>query len=716
MAFTCYNSLWKAASLATVFYLLCIPTPVGRCADPDSSNVGASKAKQLAVEYVEKFLSRLSLDAAQQRTDSVSDEEARKHFNLSRISGYDSLDANRQKAAESVVVSNLQPFREQLTDFDGRQQQELSRLKGEWIELRADRNRLEIQSAELVAHRTAAGKLASLLSLDNRWFWLSSVLTLATLAAVSLHERRHEYRRQLFGVKAREMGILHVLQFLLIGAVGFTVITFLFGNSIYRYLTDIPDRNGRSLAAMEKEIKSLDEELRQLEQSGSGQKASSGSSKRDAAAAGQNVVGQWQRTKDQLNHIRITLVNKEHVIQQMQLDLDRLRALEEEHRSNSLEIARLQTSKAWIRFLTSVSLLGVGGFSAILLLGSIRRRREKNANTCLMCLGVGTLDSETGTSSGNGRGVEYIRCTNTISENPHEECNFHFPALYRDMPKVCFPTLGHPQSGKTHWLGMTYWELSHGNYRSKVQFEKVRSDGSENFDQIVDQILNSRMNPGRTQTDRFPHPVLFNFQDQDRFGKSNVLVSIFDYSGEVTERMTLQDAQRRRALDADGYLFFLDPTKRSGEQIKELNDFREDVRVIRKIRSGKAIDAPVALCVPKIDLLVNESYADRNGQGAVSQFYSALREIDPSGEGVSLPIIEARSRLMQQLRDTIWPGWQIEHQIAGLFGGRYMFFPLTPVGLTELGERGLKNRTVEPYGILEPVMWLLHMNGYPVLH
>ena len=44
-----------------------------------------------------------------------------------------------------------------------------------------------------------------------------------------------------------------------------------------------------------------------------------------------------------------------------------------------------------------------------------------------------------------------------------------------------------------------------------------------------------------------------------------------------------------------------------------------------------------------------------------------------------------------------------------------MFFPLTPVGLTELGERGLKDRTVEPYGILEPVMWLLHMNGYPVL-
>jgi hypothetical protein len=69
---------------------------------------------------------------------------------------------------------------------------------------------------------------------------------------------------------------------------------------------------------------------------------------------------------------------------------------------------------------------------------------------------------------------------------------------------------------------------------------------------------------------------------------------------------------------------------------------------------------------------------------------------------------------MRQLRDTIWPGWEIERQIDDLFGGRYMFFPFTPVGLDGLGE-DLANRVISPVGILHPLLWLLHMNGYPVL-
>ena len=36
--------------------------------------------------------------------------------------------------------------------------------------------------------------------------------------------------------------------------------------------------------------------------------------------------------------------------------------------------------------------------------------------------------------------------------------------------------------------------------------------------------------------------------------------------------------------------------------------------------------------------------------------------------------------LVARLRDTIWPGWQIERTIHDLFGGRYLFFPVTPVG------------------------------------
>lgn len=40
---------------------------------------------------------------------------------------------------------------------------------------------------------------------------------------------------------------------------------------------------------------------------------------------------------------------------------------------------------------------------------------------------------------------------------------------------------------------------------------------------------------------------------------------------------------------------------------------------------------------------------------------------------------------------------------------------IAPVGLGELGVTDLRERVIEPFGILEPLLWLLQMNGYPVL-
>jgi len=76
----------------------------------------------------------------------------------------------------------------------------------------------------------------------------------------------------------------------------------------------------------------------------------------------------------------------------------------------------------------------------------------------------------------------------------------------------------------------------------------------------------------------------------------------------------------------------------------------------------------------------------------------------------------ARSTLMRNLRETIWPGWEIEQTIDQIFGGRYMFFPFTPVGLDGMGQDWTAGtRPIAPVGTLHPLMWLLQMNGYAVL-
>jgi len=315
-------------------------------------------------------------------------------------------------------------------------------------------------------------------------------------------------------------------------------------------------------------------------------------------------------------------------------------------------------------------------------------------------------------------GSKILRCENVLDPAKGVRCNYAIRDAYRAMPKVCFPTLGVPRAGKTHWLAMAYWQLNRGNHPPSVQFERVRPievGSGEDFDRIVEQILISRLGTTGSQGTRIPHPLVFNFRDRDRWGLSSVLVNIFDYSGEVTSTLGLDDYRRRRALEADGYFFFLDPTLPSEPQAKALAEFREDLRLVKGVAGRRGLRLPLALCVSKIDLLARQSYALPDGGDAVARFYDDLAEIDPTGETMTLDVIEARSQLMARLRETIWPGWQIERSVDDLFGGRALFFPLTPVGLDGRGEKDLSLRTIAPFGLLEPLLWLLHMNGYPVL-
>jgi hypothetical protein len=158
-------------------------------------------------------------------------------------------------------------------------------------------------------------------------------------------------------------------------------------------------------------------------------------------------------------------------------------------------------------------------------------------------------------------------------------------------------------------------------------------------------------------------------------------------------------------------------------QARELVNFAADVQALRQATRGRGSrgvgrrHTPVALCMPKIDLLVNvEAFQSGEASGDVQRFYEELDEIDARYPAMSLARIRARSDLVARIRDAIWPGWKIEAQIRSTFGGRFMFFPLTPVGLGELGQADLRDRVLQPYAILEPLLWLLHMNGYPVLH
>jgi hypothetical protein len=576
-------------------------------------------------------------------------------------------------------------------------------------------------ATERDARRAQQAALA--LGSEHKWFWLSAVVAVASLLAVFAVDRRQEIRRYFNGGRARGLGLGKALVAAFVLLCILTLGLFLVSDGL---LVAMFDRGptGRAVAAIADQYRTDSEAAQRLksriesgrtvlaEKQELARRAIARILPADTAAA---VFDDWWKSIDattrrrgQLSALDAAMRRFDDYAAAIGPGGKEMAAIE----ANRSAAARWRRSASFICGVIGVGLLALLGSGVGLFLRGLSKRTQKLAATCPLCLAEGKLQ-EGGVSPDDGdrTAAGMVRCKNVISETPFEECDFDFPAMFQSVPKLCFPTLGVPSAGKTHWLAMVYRELNLGNFPEEVEFARIRSESSSEFEAIVHDILSSKQGPSYTQDSRLPRPLVFNFIDRDRLGRSNILVNIFDYSGEVLRRMTLEDYQRQRAFTADGYFYFLDPSKGADEQTQPLANFRQDVRIVKKMRAGQHIRCPVALCVPKIDLLPTKSYADPAGGDAIDLFY---RELGDIGWQMDIRSIAARSAMMRRLRDTIWPGWEIERQIDDLFGGRYMFFPFTPVGLDGRGEE-LPNREISPVGILHPLLWLIHMAGYPVL-
>lgn len=690
-----------------------------RGAESDSPDtVSTSDARQLAAQYVEKFIERTRL----QSHDGATAKQLKQPQDTGRpawLADLSQTDPEMQRALAGMLQSGVQPVVRDVTAATASLRAQRESWQQTWRDIRAslfdDRKLL----FDIQASQQTAGQAAWLLSVDKKWYWLSGLVAVAVLGGVVVHERRRELRRVFSGGRARTLGLSKLLALAVVVLAGITVVTFVLGDRIFDALVAAGSPDSVSpRAEIEAQIAALDAEVAKLRQSDRDGPANPAEAAEKHVAAAAPSHPALDKPSQQFHRAALELQEELAILEKLpaaiEADQNEQRQVAEQLDSLAGQRVRYLRLREGIRVGVGCSLLGLVAIGAVLFRRGVRKRREEMANTCPLCLGRGRLETAPETAGANGD-LAVLRCKNVISQRPYEECDYSFMSVYRHVPKLCFPTLGVPQAGKTHWLAMLYWELNRGNYPRAVQFEKVRSRSSEDFDVMVEEILRSRLGTAATQRDRIPHPLVFSFRDHDRWGRSNVLVNIFDYSGEVTADMGLDDFRRRRALTGDGFLFFLDPTFPSEPQAKALADFREDLRLVRGMSAGKPISVPVALCISKIDILAGQGLSSPDGSDPIARFYDELSKIDPTGESVSLRAIEARSQLTARLRHTIWPGWQVERQVHDLFGGRYKFFPLTPVGLDGVGETDLSLRTISPFGLLEPLVWLLEMNGYPVL-
>ena len=585
-----------------------------------------------------------------------------------------------------------------------------------WEKLAIESQRVAAVRDKFDRDERKAQQTALALGTEHRWFWLASLVAVASLLALFAFNKRQEVRRYLNGGRAKGLALGKVLLVLLALLCILTASLFFASDGI---LVDWLDRSpgtkavARIADSAEKDaVKKAELQTRQSAQrkelDALHEKLEAEFSRVMPAKEAAPLFDRWWAYLEAVTIRRTQLKSLEQCQAKFDDDLEVIKTHEA-----AIATARDATEK-WRRQANRLcGFIGLAitllvAFGGVMFVRSVKHRTRKLANTCPLCLTEGKLE-EGGSGDSQGLADGMVRCKAVISESPYEECDFNFPSYLRPIPKVCFPTLGFTASGKTHWLAMVYRELNQGRFPKEVEFARIRSVSCDLFDGIVSDILDSRMGPEATTQSSVLPPLVFNLNDQDPLGRSNILVNIFDYSGEVLSEVARENIQQR-ALTAEGYFFFLDPKKTADHQMHHLTTFREQVRKVHRLRAGQQLRLPVALCISKIDLIPHQPYA--RGSNVFDKFYDDLRDI---GWGMDEASIKKRSDLMRRLREYIWPGWEIERQIDDLFGGRYMFFPLTPVGLNEPGEEDLSKRTIAPVGILHPLMWLLHMNGFPVL-
>lgn len=373
--------------------------------------------------------------------------------------------------------------------------------------------------------------------------------------------------------------------------------------------------------------------------------------------------------------------------------------------------------------LTNLAVCGTLTAAALAPLSLVRRRRRRtlveDSRLCPRCLSQDTLKTIGPATVEEGADIRQPKTRLVVCD----ACEYETRENYVRQNRLCFPTVGIRTSGKTHWLANVYDQIKNKDLNVKSVIRKIASRGDQRFDQLVQELKYELIRPSFTTFTSLPEPLTFHVHDSDPLGRNQTMVNMFDFGGEMSNFTIdgeLNPQQfRRRALLCDGFTLFLDPTQviRSAEgsidsQIQCLQQFAEELHSMRDISSEKSIDVPIAVCVSKIDLLVSRNPMGTEAIDLVADIRRTM------GEPITLELIQRRSQMLARAMPRIFPGWGVERDLRESFGGRFMFFPMSAVGLeeAELGNDTLAERQITPFGMLEPLLWLLHMHGYCVLH
>lgn len=447
-----------------------------------------------------------------------------------------------------------------------------------------------------------------------------------------------------------------------------------------------PDGAADELPALQAELNAAQAAVRQNEQAYAQIKGQWEHAALTAKPDGQPLADEWLGLRATLRSAAVADATLRSAVEGLQAERTQLAQQQAAAESNA--------DRPRERLLATAALSSaccLWGVAAIAVWLSSRR----SAAVCPKCNTTGRLKSVKLGSGQPGRVLKDVVCE--AKWDGRNVCSFRMPSEHRRATRLCYPIIGIPASGKTHWLAAAYDRLMNETYPTHLDFHHVETRGSAELDRLV-----ARLHAGQRQLEAnqvtLPDPVVFRFSDQGKFAQSQALVNLFDYSGEVFRMLDLDCPLRRRMLHADGMLLFLDPVDGPEAQLHEFKRFLNDA-------DRHSLNVPGAVCVTKVDLLLGGQPLPE-----VGYFQQQLREVEARrwrgcGDAAA---IEARSEATAGLLRALWPQVDLDRMLEKMFPGKFRYFPLTSVGI------GRATDPPDPQWVLEPLLWLLARSGFDV--
>lgn len=320
---------------------------------------------------------------------------------------------------------------------------------------------------------------------------------------------------------------------------------------------------------------------------------------------------------------------------------------------------------------------------------------DKTGNRCPCCFEVDGFES-THVEDKRWPWVSQVTCGG---------CGYTVPEDYLHLDWFRLAGLGMPDAGRTHWLVTVYetvrkQNIGLGEACKIVLAPSVRDDIYD----ALSEMVKRHGSPPATQN-QSPMPLLFRARKAANPASSSI-VGIFDYGANAMQSSARHCIERRHALSSDGFVVFLDAMA-VDRSIVGLKHFCRDLALFRCSESWTGMSLNVAICLPKLDLFATRSRLSTAANNLIRELKQTVHARP------TLALVQARSRMCEEVLPRLFPAWDVMGILRKYLGEHFMFFPLTPIGLEE---RGLaiedsSFQTLEPFGVLEPLLWLLEMDG-----